>query len=239
MTDHVDELLGLYALGGLEPDERERVEAHLAGCASCRREAEAMRSVADVVAQSVRPAPPPPAARARVLQRIGAASPRRPVGRGWGLARWVPAALSVAVVVGMLGWNIYLSNELSALRERVALQEQVVRVVTSPEHTEVILTGQGAMAQAVGRAYLDEATQSMAVIAWRLRPLDPTQTYQLWVITDAGPQPSALFNVNAQGWGVTAVQVSPALREFKAIGISVEPAGGSQTPTEVVMVGGL
>lgn len=36
MNEHVREDLDLYALGMLEPEERERAERHLTGCANCR-----------------------------------------------------------------------------------------------------------------------------------------------------------------------------------------------------------
>lgn len=39
---HVDEALGLYVLGALKGDERDRVERHLARCADCCLEADAL-----------------------------------------------------------------------------------------------------------------------------------------------------------------------------------------------------
>lgn len=53
MTAHVLEQLPELALGGLEADERARVEEHLAHCASCAREARAWTEVAGSLALSL------------------------------------------------------------------------------------------------------------------------------------------------------------------------------------------
>ena len=46
MTDHQwSELAAPYVLGALPPDERERFAAHLAECAACRGEVQALREV--------------------------------------------------------------------------------------------------------------------------------------------------------------------------------------------------
>src|SRR5262245_7638948 len=76
---HVDDLLEAYALGALEPTEVDFVERHLEHCASCRALAEQLRRLADVLLTVVPQVAPPPALRARVLDRVarerGAARP--------------------------------------------------------------------------------------------------------------------------------------------------------------------
>jgi len=54
-----EELLALEAAGALEPRERERVAAHLAGCEACARAAEAWRELARGLGElpAVRPEP--------------------------------------------------------------------------------------------------------------------------------------------------------------------------------------
>jgi anti-sigma-K factor RskA len=78
----------------------------------------------------------------------------------------------------------------------------------------------------------------MVLVIDHLPPIGPDQTYQLWLITDAGAQPSILLDVNDRGWGMTTLKVPEPQANFNAIGVSVEPAGGSQKPTEVVLAGG-
>jgi anti-sigma factor RsiW len=47
MSDHPRDLLALAAAGALDPEEASRVEAHLAGCPVCAREAEEWRRLAE------------------------------------------------------------------------------------------------------------------------------------------------------------------------------------------------
>jgi anti-sigma-K factor RskA len=93
------EQLGAYVLGGLGAGERAAVDAHLAGCADCRREVAGLAPLAGML-RTVDPArltdvpAPPPGLGETVLQRVRAERRRPP--------RWVmPAA--AALVVGVLG----------------------------------------------------------------------------------------------------------------------------------------
>ncbi len=51
------ELLAVFALDALEPDEHELIEAHLAECPRCRAELDAHREVAAALGNSVEPLP--------------------------------------------------------------------------------------------------------------------------------------------------------------------------------------
>ena len=249
MNDHVDELLALYALGGLEPDELKQVEAHLAGCAACRQEADRQWALVSALATSVPPHAPRPEIRAALLKRIQASGPQRATTRrrmpfagtqGRSRARTTPAWVSVAfgaALVLALAWNIYLSRELDTLRQQVSRQQDFVVMISSPDTQVVDLEGQGELEAANGRAYVDQSTQEVVLVVQRLRPLQSDQTYQAWLITGAGPVSAGLFAVDELGNGITtlAVPYSPG----SAVGVSLEPAGGSEQPTEVVLLGGL
>ncbi|MGH2523847.1 MAG: anti-sigma factor [Anaerolineales bacterium] len=264
MTEHVDELLALYALGGLEPEAREHVEAHLAVCATCRKEAAAMQALVGLVAQSAPPVEPRRELRSSILRRIRpksqpapapVAQPRRPA------LAWAFAALGAVLTVGLLGWNLSLNAQLGQMRQQMAgLQQQVATqshvvadlqeqteaqqeamdIITAPDTRAIELAGQGTLADASGRAYVSLADSAVVLVANDLRPLGADQTYQAWVIPANGPPVSAgLFTVNEAGWAMTTLAVPESLKDFSAIGVSLEPAGGSEQPTEVVLVGGL
>jgi anti-sigma factor RsiW len=94
--DEASELLAVFALDAVDPDERERIEEHLSGCPRCRAELDAHREVAAALGNSVDPLPeglwsriasslperpdeePPPMP---ALVRPGSALPREPTGR--------------------------------------------------------------------------------------------------------------------------------------------------------------
>ena len=69
------QLLALEAVGALDEDERARLEEHLPSCAVCREELRELADAAASLAYTVAPSAPPPALRARVLERIRAVAP--------------------------------------------------------------------------------------------------------------------------------------------------------------------
>lgn len=55
--DEFSDVLGAYALDAVDPDERDRIELHLATCPRCRAEVAEHREVASFLSQSGAPAP--------------------------------------------------------------------------------------------------------------------------------------------------------------------------------------
>ncbi len=275
MNDHVDELLALYALGGLEPEETARVEAHLAGCAECRAEAATHLQLVSLIAESAQPVEPPGLTRARVLRRTqkpsaAAAAPPDPRVDWWPrvahvLQQWAWPALAGAVLIALFVWNIRLREDIDFLQsqldsqfetqqqilndfrqqalltyqQQADVQQATVGIITSPNTQEIALAGNDSASRASGRVFVGADHRTAVIVVKDLPPLKPGQTYQVWVLTEAGPQPSLVFAVNDSGWGTTTVSVPAAQVNFSGFGISVEPEGGSQTPTEVVMAGNM
>ncbi len=96
MTDHRWlELAAAYALGALDPEERVRFEAHLAECATCRAEVQALREVGGLLVYSAPAAAPPHGLRDRILS---AGRQVRPIAAGGRpVLPWLAAAASVVL----------------------------------------------------------------------------------------------------------------------------------------------
>jgi anti-sigma-K factor RskA len=109
--DDVRDALAAYALGVLEPDERQVVELHLDTCARCRAELAPFERVTDSLALAPAPAPPPPDLRARLLAEaqvprpVAGQEPTPPQGRPDRsvliLPRWViwPAVAAAVLLI--------------------------------------------------------------------------------------------------------------------------------------------
>jgi anti-sigma-K factor RskA len=70
-----------------------------------------------------------------------------------------------------------------------------------------------------------------------LPDVTPARTYELWLIDGDGPSPAGLFVPGSDGLADVLVENVAA---GQSIGVTVEPAGGSETPTgEVILIGGL
>ena len=98
--------LGSYLLGSLEPTERAAVEAHLAGCATCREELASFAALPALMSRvgvdQVREPPPPvpPAVLGRALEAVAAERAGTLVHlHRWRLATVLSAAAAVVVAV--------------------------------------------------------------------------------------------------------------------------------------------
>ncbi len=244
MNEHVDELLALYALGGMEADELRNVTAHLAICAACQAEAQRQTTLVAALTSSVPPRAPNPRLRAQVLTRIGvapsaraAAQPRpvpvRPPRQPLGLSRWLAGAFAM-LAAALIGWNVFLTNQVVTLQQRVQYNQNALALIASADTAHMPLLGQGAFATAGGNAYINQKTQDVVLVVQQLKPLNADQTYQAWIIGSQGPVSAGLFRVSDTGWGMT--WLSTPYVQGGVIGVSLEPNGGSPKPTQVVLI---
>ncbi len=158
------EMLGAYALGHLGPAERDRVRAHLDGCAGCRAELAELAPLAgrlsavDPDALDDTPTPPPDLG-ARVLARVAEEQRQVVPLRRAVVRRRVLAAAAVAGVAaagGAVGWLVRPVPDPVPL-EPVAVQavepgvEARADLVPHTWGVEVKLTGTGFTAGEVYR----------------------------------------------------------------------------------------
>jgi anti-sigma-K factor RskA len=240
--DDILELLPLYVLDGLEPAERDRVAAHLAGCPSCQAEADRLLALVSTLAASVPPQSPRPALRATILQRATGRPPARqrtPMlpgapRRRAGFSVWLARATTV-LALGLIVWNIVLTNQLQTLSRQITRSQSAIALMSAPDTAEISLAGQGTFSTANGKAYIDPQSSRVVLVVQHLQALTDEKTYQAWIITDDGPKNAGTFRVGDAGMWIGWLD-APFAAGGK-IGVSLEPAGGSPQPTQVVLVG--
>ena len=169
--DHVRPLLGAFVLDHLAPDEATAVRAHLDGCAACREEATALRSVADLLPLAdlervgAPPEPPPPELLDEVISRIERQRVSERRGRSFALRAAIAAALAIAALVAVVA----IPTEPSSGGEIVAMAASLpgVRgeavVHADPDATWVELTTSGLAPGEIYAVWLQESgTQERA-----------------------------------------------------------------------------
>ncbi len=225
---HATDLLPGLALGCLDADDARRAREHLARCRECREELAALEGVTDRLALVLPSADPPDALEERIMSRIG---------RGAGTAKtittagsrsrfaifgrpWLSAA--AAVLILLLG----AGNVVQWIRGASA-----ARVPGAPGLTTILLVGVNAAQGAYGTVVLD-AEDNGGVLAMRGLPrLDADHQYQLWLVKDGERRSGGVFSADEDGYGNLLLRVPKDFKGFTAIGVSVEPAGGSPSPT--------
>jgi anti-sigma factor RsiW len=249
MSPDIHTLTGAYAADALPDDERRAFEAHLDACEACTQEVAELQATAARLGAASHELPPA-GMKAAVMAEIDQvrqepprtaptdggrrdAVRRGPFGGragGWSSRVLLPAAAVVLIaVVGLAALAAGLSSRLGEAETR---STQLTEVLAAPDVQLVSAAGpDGSHAQVVVSASRGEAVFVVA----GMEPAPHEHTYELWLIDADGAQPAGLFDVDEDGRAthVVAGELSATL----AIGVTVEPAGGSPQPTtDPVMV---
>ena len=249
--EHVQELLPAYSLDALEDEELLQVESHLEQCPECAAALVSYQDVTARLASLVQPASPP-----GFLKRLlmGAASafeadqPPRRLGATFSHATlWrvgaVAALLLVAVLSGMV-WTALRLNSLEGQNQRMekALVQQraLAYLVAYPDTTTFLLESDEEEAPSWGMLIGNPEREWGMLVAMSMPDLQPGQVYQLWLVSGDQRFDAGTFVVDDTGYGQLSVRLEEALLAFDALGVTVEPEGGSGEPSgEPVLLGSL
>jgi len=239
--DELKDALSALALGALDPAERDVVQAHVRECAECQAELAVLSRVVDGIGLEAKPVTPPAALRAKVMARVTAQPKQAPSTftpraaskpTSARIPLMLPLALAASLILAMaaLFYAFTLRGEISDLRK-------IVGVIQSPDLLSVVVKGQDTAANASGRA-LWSRSSGLVFSAQRLPPLPAGRVYQLWTITGKTATSAGLMTPDTNGTAFVTMPVSPDAPRPDAFGVTIEPAGGSATPTmPIVMLG--
>lgn len=228
------ELVGAYAVDALSDAERDAFEAHLATCAECQAELASFADVVDALADDGEAAAVPAGLASRIAAELAVtaqdaapavvpdaviASPDAP------LAEVVPIRRrSMARVLGVAAASVAV----------LAIAASVVVGLNQPTDSERIRAASDVVELDLGVAdvsvFVSASEGGVAVEGDMPAPADGKE-YQLWVVPADG---SAPIPGPTMSGGETDASWLTSLDGAAAIAVSIEPEGGSTTPTEVV-----
>ena len=240
--DEALDSVAVLALGALPAAEAEAVRAHLATCAECRREYAELRASADALGYSAEV----PAAELSELQSARMKSfimreTRRPseeplrasaMRQPW-LAYLATAAAIVVALLSSLN-NVALRTENEGQQRLVVQMQQVLEAeraakdaadarvaqLTAPGSRHLPVAG-GEVIESGGRVF----------IAVHAAALPAGKVFQAWTVAHGakGVAPSLTFAPDAHG--LALVELPDDATRLDAVAVTVEPDGGSKTPT--------
>ncbi len=261
--DEIPELIPAYALQALPRAEQAMVEKHVPKCPDCRTLLADHQALAEGLLYTAPPVAAPPHLEADLRRRLaearatGAADrPPRPL-RAWLDALFSPAArpaLAAATLVLLtlaVVSNVYWVGTTNQLRthqammaeqlEHAQLDEQLmydaIRLLATGGHT-VVLRGDAPAPKALGMLAMTPDRPEAFLVVHDLPPLPAGKTYQLWLIRDGQRESGGLFEVEPDGENVIVVRSQQPLANYQAVEVTVEPAGGSPSPTSPRVMGG-
>ncbi len=248
MTDHRDELIELYALGALPADEAAEVEDYLASNSQAQQRYSHYQRVAQALLLSVDQHEPPTGAYERFRERLDKPSnvvASQPVNKPAQRQSWLAnlfgrrfhliatALIIFLVLLAGAGGRIWqLQREVATLQPLLVQNEQLTALLAKSGTQLVPLadTGSGIAGGTINIIVNPQTGQSY-LSASHLPPLAVNQSYQLWLIADGTPQSMEVFGVDTSGDALIWIDRLPSTGAENLLGITVEPAGGSQQPT--------
>jgi hypothetical protein len=229
--EEVEDSLSAYALGALDPDEVDAVDAHLAGCDSCRNQLARELETVGALASMVEPVVPSPEARRRLLEDATALPPARtePVSiseaRSSRKLHWLLAATSVAAAILLIGvgvLGVLLSravddrdesqNVAQLLSTYISSGGQVVTMEALPASIYENYEGQGSLLLAPG--------MEPAVVVAECPESGEHLTYRVWFSRNGDRTGVGTLTVGDDGSGWLKIDPTLELTQFDMIGIT-------------------
>jgi anti-sigma-K factor RskA len=259
MDPRIEELLPFYVLDALTQAERELVESYLAKHPEARAQMQDLKSGASALPYAVSPVEPARHVKESLMARVNAdaqasespsvrapstrSASSEPVRRAFrfeDIFRVLSlGAAGIAILWAFLlnGQVARLEREIASLNEQVASQSQsiddLVKNLPQTNESDVItvsLNSTGEGSRPLGQLIANPNDKSAVIVVSGLPPLEPGKTYQVWLIGDA-PVSAGFLTVDENGQSVLIVTSEESIGSFNALGISIEPEGGSEQPT--------
>lgn len=207
------ELVAAYAIGALDDADHAAFEDHLAGCAECARELDAVRDTLLVFAHAGGESAPPPALRDRVLTAV--AREARPQPKPARRRRWTLTLVPAFAVAAAVAVTLVLVTRSSTPGPLRGLGH----------YSTVALRGAGG--QRAGTVYV--GLSGKTVVRASLPSAPAGKVYEAWVMI--GGHASDAEPAGLVAGGTHYVALSKIAHPGDVVGFTLEPAGGSPRPT--------
>lgn len=221
-----------YVLGALSRAEASALKAHLETCQVCRAELARYQQIGDGLMAAILPLQTPSSAvKGKLLASLEEErAPARPKTR-WGFKQF--AAGTIALV--LISMNLIAFLQIRDLRQQqiqlagqIEKNHTILGMLTASTEIHPI-SGNGFS----GNLLLDREKNLSFLLVWNL-PLPPNnRVYQIWLISPEGERIDA-GSFRPEGdrpFTSAALATSRNFAEFVGIEVTIEPFGGSDTPT--------
>ena len=230
--DPFRENLAAYTLDALDGDEVRALEEHLQTCASCREELAAYRELGEGLLAAIPPHQPPAELRRRLKESLPSRQESHAPGRKWSLGQ-IALGMALVLLLGITLFSVFQAQALQRQQAALARQinsSQVALAMLAYPSTRTLPLGDGNIA---GNLLVDPDRNVAAMIVWNLPVLPEDQAYQIWLIDPQGKRTSGgtFRSEKDQPFTTVSILASAAFSSFSGLGVTVEPAGGSETPT--------
>ena len=264
--DSATELIRSYLLDDIDESEALLLESHLESCPSCSLLLEGDGETVARLAFSIPQITAPSRVKDRLLGRIesekGSRGTTARILESWSScvedarrslsAHSGKMALAGVIAVIILGgmWFNDLQRDDSPEESTLALEVEpddvsslepsyeTILVSSSPGASVNMLSGTGPGESARGMLVASRTSNRALLLVVDLPSLPYGMVYQVWLIQGNRVNNAGWFTVDSTGYGQTVIIPVAPFWEFDAVGITIEPSGGSIDPTGVSVLSG-
>ncbi|WP_067033951.1 anti-sigma factor domain-containing protein [Allomuricauda sp. CP2A] len=242
-------ILELYVAGALSPEENLEVQHYAIQYPEVKKEIEAIEAAMLELTRTTSPKMPADAF-SKIRAELDEVIPFMPTASEkktpW--SNYLGWAASILFAVGML-W-MYMQNSdlkseievthqekesleeiISTTREEVADKESLLQELRDRNVTVVALGGQTVSPNSYAKAYWNKEEQKVIIDAQGLPDPPPGFTYQVWSLKLDPLTPTSLGLLDDLASDDTKLFTLENPNASEAFGITLEPEGGSETPT--------
>lgn len=167
------------------------------------------------------------------------------MGKGW---LWIPwfVALAFALLSALTYFtNLRLKNDLLAIRSdakarevQLAQSRAMLQILNSSESIRASLSAEGESKKPTGEAVYSPEDGNLVLVVGNLPPVSAEKVYQAWLLPEQGHAISAgTFRTDDRGSAALVKVALPSGLRLKGFGVSLEPRGGTETPSAMLIKG--
>ena len=233
--DQILEMLPAYALGCLDEEESVMVSEHIETCAKCNGQFLEYRSTVDTMAYGAPVISPSDSLKQKLMQRIQTTAEKPSVSKpaikhqklkslrqslspAWAFA-------SLALIVSLTVVNILQWHHTQNLQKETAVELLILKMKGTPKAPK----GDGTF-------IISQNRKKGVLVASDLPIPEENQQYQLWMKKNGRQVSGGVFSVTPTGYAVVEIQSREALSNFRSFEITLEPVGGSPTPSDYIVM---
>ncbi len=247
--ERLREMAAAYALDALDADDKREFELLLTASPELQREVDEYREVGGLLPLALPGRVPSPELWDRLRERtVGGAATTQVVPLVKPPPQFSRLAWAAAVAGLLVASGFWLRNrdmqQVVAARE-AELERMTAELNSRDELIDNVLGSNTSVFTLVSteqsepnvRVYWNHDTNMWVLRAFNLEPTAPGRTYQFWFLQDGAPVPSVTFNPEQDGNATVSLVGPENTQGITGAAVSEEPAGGSQVPTTVVLIG--
>jgi hypothetical protein len=153
-------------------------------------------------------------------------------GRAWSFGKLALAGgLALLLLMSVISFiqMRQIQDQQATLAQQIKSSQFALSMLAYPSTQAIPIAAENLS----GSVLVDSERNTVALVMWHLPQLSEDQTYQAWLIEPDGQRVSAgtFLPQGDEAYTTKPVYSKQDLSDFVGIGVTVEPAGGSEQPT--------